>query len=136
MGTLRTFFRDHRNLALGLLLLTLCMKALVPGGFMLGSQGKMLTIEICGDASGVHQTKQISVPSDGKSGHEQNDQGKDGSACPYSALSMASLAGADVLLLATALAFIMALGFVPIATRHLVRASYIRPPLRGPPALA
>lgn len=136
MGILRAFFRDHRNMALGLLLLALCMKALVPAGFMLGAQGKMLTIEVCGDASGTHLTRQISVPMDGKSGHEQNEQGKDGSACPYSALTMASLAGADAQLLATVLAFIMALGFLPMPARPVARAPYIRPPLRGPPALA
>jgi hypothetical protein len=135
MRSLRTFFRDHRTLALGLVLLALCMKVLVPGGFMIGSQVKLLTIEICGDASGTHLTKQISVPMDGKSGHDQSEQGKADSACPYSALSIASLAGADMLLLATALAFIMALGFLPIAARLHARTSYLRPPLRGPPAL-
>lgn len=135
MGSLRAFFRGHRTLALGLVLLALCMKVLLPGGFMLGSQGKLLTIEICGDASGTHQTKQISVPMDGKSGNDQNEPGKDGSACPYSALSMTTLAGADMLLLTTALAFIMALGFLPMPARPVARAPYIRPPLRGPPAL-
>ncbi len=136
MGTLRAFFRDHRNMTLGLVLLALCMKALVPGGFMFGSQGKMLTIEICADASGTHLTRQISVPMDGKSSHGQNEQGKGGSACPYSALSMVSLGGADMLLLATALAFIMALGFLAMPAQPAARAPYLRPPLRGPPALA
>ena len=136
MGSLRAFFRDHRTFALGLVLLALCMKVVLPGGFMFGPQGKMLTVEICGDASGTHQTKQISVPMDGKSGHEQSGQGKADSACPYSALSIASLAGADMLLLASALAFIMALGFLPMPARPVTRTSYLRPPLRGPPALA
>ena len=136
MGTLRAFFRDHRNMALCLVLLALCMKALVPGGFMFGEQGKMLTIEICADASGMHQSKQISVPMDGKSGQSQDVHGKAVSACPYSALSMALLAGADMVLLATALAFIIALGFLPMPARPFARASYLRPPLRGPPALA
>lgn len=138
---MRAFFRDHRNFALCLVLLALCMKALVPGGFMLGSQAKMLTIEICSDASGTHQTKQISVPVDGKSsqsqdGESQDEHGKADSACPYSALSMASLTGADAPLLAAALAFIMALGFLPLAARPRARTSFLRPPLRGPPALA
>jgi hypothetical protein len=136
MGTLRALFREQRNLALGLVLLALCMKVLLPGGFMLGAQGKMLTIEICGDASGTHLTKQISVPMDGKSGESQDAHGKADSACPYSALSMASLAGADALFLAAALAFILALGFLPMPARTVARAPYIRPPLRGPPVLA
>jgi hypothetical protein len=136
MRSLRAFFRDHRKLALGLVLLALCMKALVPGGLMLGTQGKLLTIEVCSDASGIHQTKQISVPMDSNASHEQSGQGKADSACPYSALSMAALGGADMLLLASALAFIIALGFLPMPARPLARASHLRPPLRGPPALA
>ena len=136
MQPLRTFLRQHRLLASLLVALALCMKVLVPGGFMLGSAAKVLTIEICGDASGTHLVKQISVPMDDKSGESQDQHGKADSACPYSALSFASLAGADAWLLATALAFIMALGFMPLAARPPARVSWLRPPLRGPPALA
>jgi len=136
MQPLRNFLRQHRLLASLLVALALFMKVLVPGGFMLGSATKMLTIEICGDASGTHPTKQISVPMGGKSGESQDERGKADSACPYSALSFASLAGADAWLLATALAFIMALGFLPLAACPPERASWLRPPMRGPPALA
>ncbi len=49
---------------------------------------------------------------------------------------MASLAGADALLLAAALAFILALGFAPATAPRPRRAVWLRPPLRGPPLTA
>jgi Protein of unknown function (DUF2946) len=136
MGSLRAFFCNHRNLALCLVLLALCMKVLVPSGFMIGSHAKVLTVEICGDASGSHLTKRISIPMKGDSGPSQNGQGQADSACPYSALSQASLAATDPLLLALSLAFIVALGLLPLAPRQIGRSPYLRPPLRGPPAFA
>jgi hypothetical protein len=52
MELLRAFFRDHRRLAALLVALALCVKALVPAGYMPGAHGKVLTVEICADASG------------------------------------------------------------------------------------
>ena len=89
MGPIRTFLRDHRALAIWLVVLALAMKALVSD-----------------------------------------------SVCPYTALGHASLAGADPALLATALAFILALAFAPLAPARLSRIPHIRPPLRGPPSQA
>jgi hypothetical protein len=132
MGALRTFLLNHRGLAFAILLMTLCMKAIVPAGTMIGA--KTLTIEVCADASGQHQTRQISVPMTGKSGDA--DTHKAAGSCAYSALSLALLGGADPLLLALALAFIIALGFHRAPPRRLARTPHLRPPLRGPPSLA
>jgi len=135
MARLRTFLIHHRALAIWLVVLALAMKALVPAGYMIGSDTRTLTIEIC-DGQGHHQLGQIVVQQPAKAGHSQNDHGKGDSTCPYGALGHAGLAGADPVLLAFALAFILALGFAPIKTRHVRRAHYLRPPLRGPPVLA
>ena len=133
MNALRLFLRDHSRLVLLLLAMALAMKALVPSGYMIGSQSKVLTISICADTQGGSYTTQVVLPHGGEqSGDSQH--AKDGQACPFSALAMASLAGADSVLLSLALAFILALGFAAALPPPPHRVSHLRPPLRGPPA--
>lgn len=134
MMFLRALIRDHRTLALLALAMALCVKLLVPSGYMIGGSSKILTVQICNDGLGLIETRQITIPLD--AGSHQTEHGKTDSGCGYSTLSMASLAGADAPLLAVLLAFIIALGFLVRAPARLVRASYLRPPLRGPPAAA
>lgn len=136
MQALRAFFHAHRRLAVLLFAAALAMKALVPAGFMLGQQSRVLTIEICADTLGAKITRQIVVPHQSKPGEGQSAQAKGAGTCAFSSLAMASLAGADAALLALALAFIIALGFTPAAQPQLRRVAHLRPPLRGPPALA
>jgi len=134
MDSLRAFFLRHRSLAMLLVAAALCMKTLVPAGYMIGQEGKALTVQICNDAVSDHAIKQIAIPmkdGSGGSGLKQNN-----AECPYSAMSMAALTGADPALLVLALAFIIALGFAPSPVPAARRALYLRPPLRGPPSLA
>jgi hypothetical protein len=132
---LRAFFRTNRRLALALVALALVIKALVPAGYMLsgplGDGARVLTVAICADASGELTTKQITVPSDGKSDHAKAE-----GTCAWGVLAMAALGGADVLLLAIALAFILALALAPNRPAARAQRTYLRPPLRGPPAFA
>lgn len=135
MHAIRAFLQSNRRLALGLVVLALVIKALVPAGYMLGGplgdKTHVLTIAICGDASGGQLTKQIVVPSDGKSDHVKAE-----STCAWGVLAMAALSGADVLLLALALAFILALGLALRRPAARPQRAHLRPPLRGPPAFA
>lgn len=131
---LRTFFLRHRALALLLVAATLCLKALVPTGYMIGHQSKALTVLICSDGMDQAAAKQLSIPLRGEPGDGAAKQGKGD--CPYGALSMASLAGADPGLLTLALAFILALGFAAAAPNLTRPIDHLRPPLRGPPAFA
>ena len=134
MHPLRAFFSRHRALALLLVMATLCMKALVPAGYMVGDHSKVLTIQLCHEGFGGAIAKQIVIPV--KSESTDSPGGKqDKGECPFSALTMASMAGADPALLALALAFILALGFAPVRTALPGRILHLRPPLRGPPAL-
>lgn len=134
MHMLRAFLYRNRPAAIVLVLAALCMKALVPAGFMIGQGPSVITIEICNDASGAAMTKQLVIPA--KGGPADSKGQGDKSECSFSSLAMAAVGGADIALLAGELAFILALAFAPSPRRTPARAHYLRPPLRGPPALA
>jgi hypothetical protein len=131
MGAVRTLILRYRRLALLLAVLAVAMKAVVPGGYMIGSQDRVLTVFICADATGTHLTKQIVLPGSDKT----EGQRKASEVCPYASLSFASLHSVALPLLALALAFILLLGFAPVRIPGLAGLPYVRPPLRGPPAL-
>ncbi|WP_404478917.1 hypothetical protein [Novosphingobium sp. BL-52-GroH] len=133
MDTLRTFFRQHSALAFGLIALALCLKIFVPSGYMIAQDTRTITVQICHDASGEGPDLTIAVPVKGANDDAPGKPAK--GECPYGALSMASLGGADPVLLALALAFILALGFAPVRLAIATGFANIRPPLRGPPAL-
>ena len=133
MRGIRTLLRRHRALAALALACVLAVRLLMPSGFMLAPGAKVLTVVICTGVVGEHQTAQLVIPqNEQKPGHDasKNDP------CPYSGLSMASTAAADVPVLAAALAFIFALGFAAVAAIPCQRAPHLRPPLRGPPVFA
>lgn len=121
-------------MAMMLVVMALCMKALVPTGYMVGQGGKTLTIEFCSDGLTELAAQQIVIPmkdgSDGSSG----DHGQAKGDCAFSALSMVSLGGAQPDLLADALVFILATGFAQPIAPVLLSSFDLRPPLRGPPA--
>jgi hypothetical protein len=81
---------------------------------------------------GPSDQQAVAVPSEGKSGEHAKAQ----ATCAWGLLAMAAVAAADVLLLALALAFILALGLGPSRAAARFQPAYLRPPLRGPPALA
>lgn len=141
MQALRAFISRHRRLAAMLVICALAIKAAVPAGYMLSQTGQVLTIAICADASGSTLTRQIVVPVSGahdpaKAPAHDPAHDKASATCPYAALGFAALAGADTLLLALALAFILALGFARVPPAPARRTPFLRPPLRGPPAHA
>lgn len=133
MTLLRALIRDHRGIAMLLLALTLCVKALVPQGYMIGGGQKLLTVQLCLD--GIrHQTVQIALPSDDSSRRaDSRSTDKSTEHCAFTALNMGALGGADAPLLALALLFILALGFAPVHAPRPRHVHYLRPPLRGPP---
>lgn len=131
MAGLSILIRKHRTIAFLLIVLALTMKAVIPAGFMLGTQGKVLTVLVCADATGEHLTKAIPIPVSGKS----ESQAKQGESCPFASLSAASLGAADVPFIALAMAFLLLLGFAPVRIPLLAGVTHIRPPLRGPPSL-
>ncbi|TYC79101.1 DUF2946 family protein [Novosphingobium sp. BW1] len=138
MGLIRNLLRDHRALTMLVVALALCVKAVVPPGYMLGGAagGKTLTVQLC--FGGIeHRSIELAVPPSGKdgSGKSGHDSMPDAH-CPYTSLSMAADSGVDLPLLAIALAFIIATGFAPLSLVLPKRADHIRPPLRGPPSFS
>jgi len=133
MGGLRVFLHRHRTLAALLLALALCVKAIVPAGYMPGGGARFITVSICADASGGEVTRQIAIPARGDAAQ---DHARAKGECAFAGLAMAALGGADMALLAAALAFILALGFAEHAVPAPRDASRLRPPLRGPPLAA
>lgn len=134
MSGLRSLLRDHRRLALIVLALAFCLRALVPTGHMVVSAGPMmLSVSICADGSGTMKTTQIAIPA--KDGATLDKADKDTN-CTFAALSKAMLGGADPFLLALAFAFILVLGLAPSRALPARPAPFTLPPLRGPPAFS
>ena len=135
MTELRALFLHHRAMAMMLVAVALCMKALVPTGYMVGQGGKTLTIEFCSDGLTELAAQQIVIPMKDGSDDSSGDHGQAKGDCAFSALSMASLGGAQPDLLADALSFILTTGFAPPVAPVLQSSFDLRPPLRGPPAV-
>jgi len=140
MTCLRAFFLRHRALALAVIALALAMKALVPAGYMVGGDAKVLTIRVCDGFADSDAGQAIVIVAKGAAHNDagHNDAGRalhGQQACPFSALALAHMRGADPIQLALALAFVVLLGITgPVfaAPRRLAR---LRPPLRAPPSL-
>jgi hypothetical protein len=132
MERLRAILIRSRRGAMMLIVLAIALKALVPAGYMISSESRVLSIAVCHDASGVGTARDVIVPMRKTSGVPGEPAKGE---CPYGALAMAGLSGADAILLGIAVAFLMALGFAPQRVPRLSRPGYLRPPLRGPPVL-
>ncbi|MCJ2182323.1 DUF2946 family protein [Novosphingobium sp. 1949] len=137
MQGIRIFIARYRAVAALLLVLALAMKAFVPTGFMVGTDtGRTLTVQIC-DGQGQTMLTRIALGSKGAQPDKTLDEhAKAAKDCPFTALSMASLDAGDALFVALALAFLLALGFLPAPPLRLYARRYHRPPLRAPPALS
>jgi hypothetical protein len=129
---LRRLVLKNRKLAGFVLVLALAMKLLVPAGFMPTFSDGRIVVSICSGTGPTTMVMTIPGLEHGKS--KDGHQGKAEQPCAFAGLSAPSLAAADPMLLAIAIAFAMALALQPI-TASIIRARpHLRPPLRGPPA--
>lgn len=134
MQRMRAWIRSNRHLVVVLFLLTLCVKAAVPAGYMVSaSPDRVVTVSICADATGGLQHMQMVLPGKDR-GEGQSGMAKMDGQCAFSSLTYSALGGVDAFLLALAIAFILALGFRTTAPLRVAQSAYLRPPLRGPPA--
>ncbi len=134
--SIRALIRDYRPVAIGLLVLTLLVRVLVPAGFMLSSApDTVFTITVCADSGGPAKAIQLKVPAKAGHGSESAQSTSDGAACAFSGLANLALMAADAALLALALAFILLRATAPVSLRVFDRNFHLRPPLRAPPLL-
>jgi hypothetical protein len=134
MEAFRALIRQHKPLAIFLLACALITKVVIPSGFMPVATGHGIAIEVCsGMGPVIAATPARAMP--GMPNHQEGHKdGKSDSPCVYAGLSAPSLAAADAVLLALAIVFVLAMGLqaaLPIAPPSV---SFLRPPLRGPPA--
>lgn len=112
--------------------MTLLLKALVPAGYMVGTSGGAVTIEMCSGYGPMKMT--IAMPGLAHPDGKQDRRGKE-MPCAFSGLAAPSLAGADPLLLAPAILFIIATVFrAADRTGPPDEPAFLRPPPRGPPS--
>lgn len=131
MTSLRHHILGRRRWAAALITLALLMKLLMPAGFMPSVSAGTITVELCTGTG--PQTIVMAIPGD----HEQDKQdghGKTESPCVFAGLGAPSLAAADPVLIAIAIAFIVATVFRLAAAPAVASFAHLRPPLRGPPA--
>ena len=129
MTVLRHHLLRHRALAVWLVAMALAMRILVPSGYMIGSAHGAFAVQLCpGSAS-----QAMAMPG-GQHHSGDQDHGKPDQPCAFAGLASPSLAGADVLLLAEAIAFVIRTGHQPrVEPARAVSRPHLRPPLRGPP---
>jgi len=136
MSSLRALTHSYARLSLVLVVLALAVKALVPAGYMISSTGeRFLTVTICADASGTPKQMRIAIPDKNETGGDHSEAVDKTQPCAFSGLGHAALGGADPLLLAAALAFILLVGLAPLRSPPARDIPFLRPPLRGPPSL-
>lgn len=133
---LRRLFHAYRFAAALICIAALALRVLIPSGYMISGEQGQVAVTICSDGASKLKSMDMSamhhaVPESGQS----PDHGKAEMPCAFSGLSLQALAGMDPLVLA-AIAFVMAVALRPAQALAPPIRLYLRPPLRGPPALA
>lgn len=137
VSSLRALIHRYAQLTLVLVALALAVKALVPAGYMISSSGeRFLMVTICADASGTPKQMRIAIPDKNETGGDHSEAADKSKPCAFSGIGHAALGGADSILLAAALAFILLVGFAPLRAPPADDLAFLRPPLRGPPSLS
>ena len=107
------------------------MRLIVPAGYMLDVSHGSIMVELCSGAGPMRMA--MAMPG---MGHQDGgrEHGKTEQPCAFAGLAAPALGGADPILLAVAILFIMAVGRCAAPTLSRPRAPRLRPPLRGPPS--
>ncbi len=143
MTSLRRHVHRCRWLAAALIMAALMVRMLVPMGYMPSVADGVFAMQPC-DGQSPRTAMMHETMTSGEHMHADHDGQRDDSGkhrhvqapCAFSGLAAPSLAGADLLLLAIAIAFIVATIFRAETTQALTRAHWLRPPPQGPPHTA
>ena len=134
MHRLRNLVLANRPFACAVLALALMMKLVMPAGYMPTVSSGQIIVSICSGTGPMTMVMTIPGLEHGKS-EGDGHQGKTEQPCAFSGLNAPSLAAADPVLLAAAILFVLALGMRPLVLPASTAPPYLRPPLRGPPAV-
>ncbi|WP_312490321.1 hypothetical protein [Sphingomonas sp.] len=141
----------QRHLAALLCLAALLLKLVVPSGYMIGEARGRWAIMLCPGTITAPQSTPLDPVSamptmpgmshaaatdHGRSDHPDDRHQRAEMPCAFAGLSAAALAATDPIQLVALLAFVLATGFVAVAATVRSAPPYLRPPLRGPPALS
>lgn len=137
MASIRTLLAQRRFAVL-ICAAALLLKLLVPTGYMIESSQGRLTLTVCsGSVPAVAATAMPgmdrSMRDHGKNDHGKQDHGKAEMPCAFSGLSAAALGAIDPIQLAILIAFVTASGLFVVVLPVQSNATWLRPPLRGPP---
>ena len=121
----------HPRLAVPICAIALLLKILVPAGYMISNEPSGLAITVC---SGMAAMPGMSMPGDRSHQGKSEEHGKAGVPCPFAGLSAHALAAIDPVLLVELFAFIMAAGVGAVGIAASSGRTWLRPPLRAPPA--
>ena len=143
MLPVRRLIRDYRAVAALLVALALALRLLVPAGYMpMIAQGSVV-LAICDGAGPVTITAPAArTPMAGMHHHSGTPAdaapvpSKPASACAFADLSTPAMASVDAVLLVAAIAYAVALAIRRVVPLRVREHGHLRPPLRGPPALA
>lgn len=131
VGIMRHFFRDRPALAALLLAAALCLKIVVPTGYMPASPDTGLIVALCSGAMPAGATVTIAIPK--KPGGQDHGASMADHPCAFAPLC-AAMTGADfapLVLAALAFVFVAAIARTPLALPAPAKRS--RPPSHAPP---
>ena len=126
--------RGLRSIFAVMLLLVLSVRSIAPTGYMPVPTSMGLVVTLCSGEAG----KQIvlNIPTSGDESDHDGQRNDQPSTCAFSALTAPGLASADTPHLAPPPLPLSEIALPPPAGIVLASASYILPPLRGPPLVA
>jgi hypothetical protein len=134
MAALRRLFRVCPMLAALIVAAALAVRVLVPAGYMPTLDNGSVVIGIC---SGYGpKMMAVTIPGLEQTGHHGDEGDQARSPCAFADLALPMIGGADAIQLAEALLFILAVALLLTVTLPPRAASWLRPPLRGPPLIA
>jgi hypothetical protein len=130
----------QRHVALWLCAVTLLLRLLVPAGYMIGSDQGQVAIVACPGVVAPAPTATMPAMHHAVDGERHDHRPGGHSAvempCAFAGLSAAMLGAVDPVLLAGLIVFLLRRGFVATRVAMPGAVRHVRPPLRGPPALA
>ncbi|PKP89821.1 MAG: hypothetical protein CVT77_16865, partial [Alphaproteobacteria bacterium HGW-Alphaproteobacteria-16] len=116
-GVFRGLILSHPRLAAALIALAVAMKVIIPAGFMPVADGGKIMVMVC---TGMGQ-QQVEIDVPGMPAKEDGATRTAAQPCAFAGLADSMLPGADPVLLAGALAFILALGVAAVVLPALGR---------------